>query len=78
MEKKLSPWERYKQNLGETRPWDLLDKNNYIEGEIAQERISICRECPELIKPTVQCKKCGCFMVAKVKLNSSSCPLGKW
>jgi len=25
-----------------------------------------------------QCKKCGCFMAIKTKLQAATCPLGKW
>lgn len=78
MEEKLTPWQRYKQNLGEARPWDLFDKSNYTDGDMAHKRMVICRECPDLIKATAQCKKCGCFMAAKVKLKNAACPLGKW
>lgn len=78
MDKELSAWEKYKQSLGESRPWHLLDKENYVEDEIAKERFSICKGCPELIKLTTQCKKCGCFMSAKTKLKMASCPIGKW
>jgi hypothetical protein len=78
MEKNLSAWEKYKQSLGETRPWDMLDKENYTEKNIAEERLSICKSCPELIKLTTQCKKCGCFMSAKTKLKMAACPIGKW
>lgn len=78
MEKDLSAWEKYKQSLGETRPWDMIDKENYTEKSVAEERLSICKGCPELIKLTTQCKKCGCFMTAKTKLKKATCPLGKW
>ncbi len=78
MEKDLSAWEKYKQSLGESRPWHLLDKENYIEESLAKERLDICKSCPELIKLTTQCKKCGCFMSAKTKLKQATCPLGKW
>jgi hypothetical protein len=78
MDKELSAWEKYKESLGESRPWHLLDKENYVEDEIAKERFSICKGCPELIKLTTQCKKCGCFMSAKTKLKMASCPIGKW
>ena len=77
MEEK-SAWEKYKENLGETRPWDMLDKAKYAENSLAKERLSICKQCPELIKLTAQCKKCGCFMAAKSKLTEATCPLGKW
>lgn len=61
------------------RPWDLFNKNiGRVETEIAQKRFEICKQCPELIKLTSQCKKCGCFMEAKTKLPHAECPLGKW
>lgn len=78
MDKELSAWEKYKESLGESRPWHLLARENYAEEDVAKERLSICKECPELIKLTSQCKQCGCFMSAKTKLKVASCPLGKW
>jgi hypothetical protein len=77
MEEK-SAWEKYKENLGETRPWDMLDKTKYTENILAKERLSICKKCPELIKLTTQCKKCGCVMKLKTKLEQAVCPIGKW
>ena len=74
-----SPWERWKDNLGETRPWDLLDPSvEKTTDEEASRRFDICKSCPELIKLTNQCKKCGCFMHLKTKLEKASCPIGKW
>ena len=43
----------------------------------AEQRLSICKECPEL-KSLNRCKLCGCFMNIKVRLYKSSCPAGKW
>ena len=61
------------------RPWDLLKVNApKTTDEVASERLSICRACPELIKVTGQCKKCGCIMNLKVKLADAYCPLYKW
>lgn len=72
-------WEKYKQNLGETRPWDLVNPNTeWAPEDTAKQRFDICQQCPELIKLTKQCKKCGCFMAAKTKLAHATCPLGKW
>lgn len=45
--------------------------------EILSERIFICKSCPELNSLNF-CKKCGCFMPAKVRFKTSSCPLNKW
>jgi hypothetical protein len=78
MEKEPSAWEKYKESLGESRPWHLLDKENYVQEDLAKERFDICKACPELIKLTTQCKKCGCFMAAKTKLKQATCPIGKW
>jgi hypothetical protein len=79
MSEELTPWQKYKQSLGETRPWDLVNpETQWATSEVAEERYSICKGCPELIKLTKQCKKCGCFMAAKTKLEKAVCPLGKW
>ena len=79
MSENLSAWEQYKKNLGDTRPWDLVNPNSSkVSSEFASERYQICLSCPELIKLTKQCKKCGCFMFAKTKLEAATCPLGKW
>jgi hypothetical protein len=75
----LSPWQKWKNNLGETRPWDIANPSTeWVEESLSSERYSICQSCPELIKLTKQCKKCGCFMAVKTKLAAAVCPLGKW
>jgi hypothetical protein len=43
-----------------------------------KERFAICEGCEHLFKLTATCKKCGCFMRAKVKLRGSECPIGLW
>ena len=50
----------------------------FFENEITLERISICKKCPSLLKPTWTCKECGCFMKIKARLEHSKCPLDKW
>ena len=75
----LNPVQQWKENLGETRPWDLFKKTTeWADKEVFTERLEICKKCPELIKLTTQCKKCGCFMKVKTKLQDATCPLGKW
>ena len=64
---------------GEVRPWDFLNPNtDYVTEETAEERLDICKACPELIQLTKTCKKCGCFMAYKTKLAKAVCPLEKW
>ena len=81
----MTAWDEYKkrratdlQSGAPVRPTDLLNNENYISEEVASNRMSICSECPRLIKFTHQCKECGCFMKLKTKLKTASCPLGKW
>jgi len=63
----------------EVGPMDLFkDDTAWATEQKAAERYSICRACPELIKLTKQCKKCGCLMNKKTKLELATCPLGKW
>ena len=79
MENNLSIWQKYKKNLGETGPWDLLNSNApRTSDQVASERLSMCNDCPFLTKLTQQCRKCGCFMHLKVKLADAECPVGNW
>ena len=81
----MTQWEEYKKRRAEelkngatARPTDLLDKENYTSEEMSSARMSICEECPRLVKTTKQCKECGCFMRLKVKIKTAACPLSKW
>ena len=75
----MSAWKDWKNNLGETRPWDMINPNTeFVEENVAKTRLDICLTCPELIKATKQCKKCGCFMHLKTKLEKAVCPIGNW
>jgi len=61
------------------RPWDLFNPTlEKLSEEATEARLSICKECPEFVKVTSQCKKCGCIMNLKAKLPNASCPLNKW
>lgn len=74
-----NPVQKILNNLGNTRPWDFLNPNvKYATDEVATSRYEICKVCPEFITLTKQCKKCGCFMAAKTRLESAACPIGKW
>lgn len=79
MEDSVTPWQQYKKNLGETRPWDFVNPNtNFVSDEDQTLRFDICKACPEFIPLTTQCKKCGCIMKFKTKLERASCPIEKW
>jgi hypothetical protein len=73
-----SRWQEYKEKHG-TTPFDLLNVNTkLVDDVIKKERLDICLSCPELIQLTKTCKKCGCFMDIKTRLEASKCPIGKW
>lgn len=75
----MTPWQQYKEKVGTTRPWDIINPNKEkVSDEEANTRLSICEQCPELIKITKQCKQCGCFMKLKTQLKEAKCPIGKW
>lgn len=75
----MSNWSDWKKSIGDSRPWHLLDPSKLIDDEeIIKYRMSICNSCPNLIKNTKQCTKCGCFMVAKTKLKNAECPINLW
>jgi hypothetical protein len=44
------------------------------------DRLIICKACPEYINRGLlsKCNACGCFLLAKTKLKTQKCPVGKW
>jgi hypothetical protein len=75
----MTPYQEWKKSLGETRPWDVLNPNTErVSEEEAERRMSVCEQCPSLLKITNQCKECGCIMKLKTKLMKATCPLDKW
>jgi hypothetical protein len=74
----MSRWSEYKEKNGVT-PLDMLNPNSKpASAELAEQRMDMCIACPEFIKVTKQCKKCGCVMTAKTRLQAAKCPIGKW
>lgn len=74
-----SKWEEYKEKMGSTRPWDMLNPNSeHVVDSERDKRYDLCIDCPEFIRLTKQCKQCGCFMNLKTRLAAAVCPLGKW
>lgn len=70
------------KNLSETvtDSFGEIAKGNsvFVESATQQSRIDICKSCEYFNSKTTQCRHCGCFMSAKTKLKSGSCPIGKW
>jgi hypothetical protein len=49
-----------------------------VDENIREIRLNKCNSCEYLYKPTKNCQKCGCFVVAKTWLRDTSCPIKKW
>lgn len=63
----------------DSKPWDLLNPNEpRSQEDIIAARLEVCKTCEFFRERTQQCKKCGCFMKLKTKLEHSRCPIGKW
>lgn len=60
------------------RPWDFFNGSTRSQEEVAEERLAICKQCPQLRPVTNQCRICNCFMHLKVKIEKAACPLGNW
>jgi hypothetical protein len=45
-----------------------------------QKRIDVCMGCPHLMSTVGvnRCSICGCGLLLKVRLATSSCPINKW
>jgi rRNA maturation endonuclease Nob1 len=62
-----------------TNPLDLLNPSEYSHNEEqTRKRLEICHSCDFFYKPVGICKKCGCVMKLKTKLQEATCPLDKW
>lgn len=73
-----SAWQLYKEKNGVT-PLDALNPaTKMADDETANKRYDVCKSCDFFVKMTHQCKKCGCFMNLKTKLEAAKCPIEKW
>tara|TARA_R110002012_G_scaffold68530_2_gene178120 strand:+ start:366 stop:770 length:405 start_codon:yes stop_codon:yes gene_type:complete len=50
----------------------------FVENEVYEDRIEICKGCTYYYKPTGSCKICMCFMKIKARIASQSCPQKYW
>ena len=48
-----------------------------VPENIKDQRMEICKVC-EHFTTLSRCKKCGCYMPAKVLLARAKCPIDKW
>lgn len=41
-------------------------------------RLAVCKDCNNFNTEKWSCKKCGCYLDKKAKMNTESCPDDKW
>lgn len=62
--------------------WTHLMVKDPVTEEIATERSKECNNCENLCTLSggfyLHCKKCGCYIPAKIRSKNSKCPLNKW
>jgi hypothetical protein len=58
---------------------DVTHKTNvYVNENVKNERMNICKRCDFYHARQNRCKHCGCWLEHKVKFSISECPIGKW
>ena len=41
-------------------------------------RLTICKDCDEFNSEKWSCRRCGCYLDKKAKMNTENCPDDKW
>jgi hypothetical protein len=49
-----------------------------VDKEMYKRRLNVCVKCESYNDTLNQCKECGCFLILKAFMKSSTCPLSKW
>lgn len=58
---------------------DLFDPNQpRSDKDLIEYRLSICNGCEWFNKRLAKCRRCGCFMQLKTRLEKAQCPERKW
>ena len=70
------------KNLALTAKNVIADSVNGLpilsDEQLTKSRVDICQSCSLFDKQQFRCSSCGCYMKAKVQLQSAKCPIGKW
>lgn len=62
--------ELYFKNI--TEYVNRIDEDLKVCNEVYEERLSICKECDDLING--MCRKCGCFVQVRAAVKNNYCP----
>ena len=65
-------------NLGKAVARHVADGAKKLDEEDFNQRLEICKSCPEYIPERTACRLCGCDLKIKASWRSEYCPLAKW
>lgn len=67
-------------NFGKAVVRHVADGLERATDAVIQQRLEICRTCPECDLTNLVCRNagCGCFLRVKATWRSEDCPLSKW
>lgn len=51
---------------------DTIDNSLKVDDDLYKKRLSLCRECDNLISG--MCLKCGCYVEIRAALKNKACP----
>jgi len=77
----LSPIQQAKnltKLVADTAIAGMTGQDMFVSAEIADTRLSICKECIHYSKEENRCRHCGCFLEHKTKFSQANCPINKW
>lgn len=66
--------ENYHRMIG--RYIEIFDRTERATEELAEKRLSLCRECDKLNAGT--CLACGCYVEIRAAIGKMHCPYKKW
>lgn len=49
-----------------------------VDADEQARRLSICAECPFFVAGKHRCRKCGCWLKLKARVEAFHCPIDKW
>jgi hypothetical protein len=55
----------------------IIQKQPNLTAQQVAARLAVCASCDQL-RPNRTCARCGCFVDAKARFRSQTCPLSKW
>ena len=54
----------------------VADGMSNVDNDVLKQRLEVCSTCPQ--RNGERCARCGCGIVAKAKMKTQFCPIGKW